>query len=107
MCRVEQAVKLINLRKRRDEGNTCVSAPRPDGQRLKGETARLCTKRRLGKLEAMFHLADAEAKRTKWGKRTRRHEVRMYYCQHCRAYHTTSKNNRGNDGFKRLAAILA
>ena len=74
---------------------------------LKGEVARVCAKRRLGKLEAMFHIADAEAKRTRWGKRTRRHEVRMYYCQHCRAYHTTSKNNRGNDGFKRLAAILA
>jgi len=78
---------------------------RPEGKRLKGEVARVCAKRRLGKVEAMFQLAVAEAKRARWGRRTRRREVRMYYCGHCRAYHTTSKNNWGNDGSKRLAAI--
>ena len=46
-------------------------------------------------MEAMFQLAVAEAKRARWGRRTRRREVRMYYCRHCRAYHTTSKNNWG------------
>ena len=71
----------------------------------KGETARLCTKRRLGKVEAMFHLADAEAKRARWERRTRRCEVRMYYCRDCRAYHTTSKRNWRNDVSNRLAAI--
>ena len=105
MCRVEQAVKRINLRKRRGEAKGSVSTPTHDGERLKREMARFCAKRRLGRLEAMLHLAEAEAKRARWGRRTRRREVRMYYCRDCRTYHTTSKRNWRNDVSNRLAAI--
>ena len=36
-------------------------------------------------------LAKAEAKRAVWGRRTRMREVRMYYCQQCRATHNEQK----------------
>ena len=48
----------------------------------------MCNKKKLDKIKAMFIVANAQ-KSTQ--KDFNRKEVRIYFCEKCKAYHTTSK----------------
>lgn len=47
-----------------------------------------CQKKKLDKIKAMLIVANAQ-KRTQ--KNFNRNEIRIYFCEECKAYHTTSK----------------
>ena len=48
----------------------------------------MCSKKRFDKVKAMLVVANSQ-KRTQ--KNFKRREVRVYFCEECKAYHTTSK----------------
>lgn len=59
--------------------------------------AKVCAKRRFGKVEAMLFLSDAQTKRIRFGPRTKRRESRMYFCETCKSFHVTSKIKLGGN----------
>ena len=49
----------------------------------------ICNKKKLNKIKAMMIVANAQ-KQTQ--KNFNRKEIRIYFCNECKYYHTTSKN---------------
>jgi len=50
--------------------------------------SKMCDKKRLDKINAMLIVANAQ-KQTQ--RNFKRKELRVYFCEKCNAYHTTSK----------------
>lgn len=48
----------------------------------------MCKKKKLDKITAMFIVANAQ-KQTQ--KNFKRKEIRIYFCEECKTWHTTSK----------------
>jgi hypothetical protein len=56
----------------------------------------MCKKKKLDKIQAMLIVANSN-KRTQ--KSFKRKEYRIYFCNECKAWHTTSKKNGPKKGF--------
>jgi len=54
----------------------------------------MCNKRKFSKLSAMICVANSEFTNKKYKGHTKRKECRFYYCEKCKSYHLTSKEEK-------------